>query len=234
MTPPYTSTFPVQAPNFITMSTTGYINMVFTEINPTSTTTTILLVYQPDCCNQKVFTLGPYTVLRHDTTPSTPTPPVITPPPAQSAQPTQTAASATVTPISVGTSLSPAPFSPSTCESLLAAFLVVFWHFISVSLFSGRLATLLPVCCADGTSAVILASSTFQTVRSTQPLPNPITASATPTQPSSNHHPSATDLATILGAVFGSLFGGATLVVTVAMCWMEWKKHNTNQSIELT
>lgn len=133
MTPPYTSTFPVQAPNFITMSTTGYINMVFTEINPTSTTTTILLVYQPDCCNQKVFTLGPYTVLRHDTTPSTPTPPVITPPPAQSAQPTQTAASATVTPISVGTSLSPAPFSPSTCESLLAAFLVVFWHFISLS-----------------------------------------------------------------------------------------------------
>lgn len=135
MTPPYTSTFPVQAPNYITMTTTGYINMVFTEINPTSTTTTILLVYEPNCCIAKTFTLGPYTVLRHDTTPSTPTPPV-TQPPAQGAQPTQTVVSAeTVTPSSGITSLSPALPSPSICESLLAVFLVVFWHFISLPEF---------------------------------------------------------------------------------------------------
>jgi len=204
------------------MTTTGYINMVFTEINPTSTTTTILLVYEPNCCIAKTFTLGPYTVLRHDTTPSTPTPPV-TQPPAQGAQPTQTVVSAeTVTPSSGITSLSPALPSPSICESLLAVFLVVFWHFISVSLSSNHLAILLLMCYVNTASTATRVSSTFQTVKSTQPPPTSTTTSAT--QPSSEHHLSATDMATILGAVFGTVFGGVTLVVTAAMCWRQWNR----------
>ena len=197
--------------------------MVFTEINPTSTTTTILLVYEPGypaCCAAKTFTLGPYTVLRHDTTPSTPTPPA-TQPPAQGAQPTQTIVSAE-TPSSSITSLSPALPSPSICESLLAVFLVIFRHSISINLSSGHLAISLPVCYANTAPTATRVSSTFQTVKSVQPPPTSTTTSTT--RPSSEHHLSATDIATILGAVFGTVIGGVTLVVTAAMCWMQRNK----------
>jgi hypothetical protein len=100
-------------------------------------------------------------------------------------------------------------------------FLVVFWHFISVSLPSSHLAILLLMCYVNTASTATRVSSTLQTVKSTQPPPTSTTASTT--QPLSKHHLSATDIATILGAVFGTVIGSVTLV-TAAMCWRQWNR----------
>lgn len=67
---PYTSTLSTESPNFLTMTTTGYVNMIFTEVNPTSTTTAILLVHNKIGHS---FTAGLYTVIQHDHASSTPT-----------------------------------------------------------------------------------------------------------------------------------------------------------------
>ena len=60
--------------NYITMTTTEYKDMVFTEINPTSTTTTTILIYNRLCDPNFYYTLGPYTVLPHEIPITTPTP----------------------------------------------------------------------------------------------------------------------------------------------------------------
>jgi hypothetical protein len=109
--------------NAHTMTTTGYKNLVFTEINPTSTTTTILVVYNRLWIGAITYTLGPYTVIPHETPVTTPTP---TPPPTTK-QPDPTVACTPATTVTVSSPNS-ATTVPPNCEFLVTAFLaVVYW-----------------------------------------------------------------------------------------------------------
>src|SRR3954451_6375698 len=54
------------------MTQTGYQDIVFTEINPTSTTTAITMLYNPGYY-QTLFTLGPVTIVSNETPQTTPT-----------------------------------------------------------------------------------------------------------------------------------------------------------------
>src|SRR5271168_2724265 len=54
------------------MTQTGYQDILFTEINPTSTTTAITMFYNPGYY-QIVFTLGPVTIAPNVITQTTPT-----------------------------------------------------------------------------------------------------------------------------------------------------------------
>ena len=54
------------------MTLTGYQDIIFTEINPTSTTTAITMFYDPGYY-QTVFTLGPVTIVSNVVRQTTPT-----------------------------------------------------------------------------------------------------------------------------------------------------------------
>jgi len=61
-----------------TMTSTGYIAHVFTEINPTSTTTVIKGTLQGTCCVLGGLTFGPFVVATAVTTYVQPTPGTVT------------------------------------------------------------------------------------------------------------------------------------------------------------
>ncbi|OCK84425.1 hypothetical protein K432DRAFT_401123 [Lepidopterella palustris CBS 459.81] len=83
MTPPFTSYLTVDSPWYETMTSTGYQTIVFTEINPTSTTTMITVGYwnagflDAPIPGAPPFTMGPFTVMSHAVS----LPPLTTPPP---------------------------------------------------------------------------------------------------------------------------------------------------------
>jgi hypothetical protein len=60
------------------MSTTGYYAMAFTEINPTSTLTTIDLWYDKEWTGSGHWVIGPFKLIQNDAPPQTPD--TITPP----------------------------------------------------------------------------------------------------------------------------------------------------------
>jgi hypothetical protein len=97
------------------MTTTGYINMVFTEINPTSTTTAITLVYNRLWDGASYYTIGPYTVLQHETPVTTPTP---------TAAPTTTQLSNPTVTVTVTSRISSSTHIKPSCEFLVGAFLL--------------------------------------------------------------------------------------------------------------
>ena len=87
--------------------------MVFTEINPTSTTTAITLVYNRLWDGASYYTIGPYTVLQHET-------PVTTPTTTQLSNPTVT--------VTVTSRISSSTHIKPSCEFLVGAFfLAVCW-----------------------------------------------------------------------------------------------------------
>jgi hypothetical protein len=96
------------------MTATGYKDIVFTEINPTSTTTAITMFYDPGYY-QTVFGLGPVTIVRNDKIQTTPT---VTKPETVTVTPTITVDSSptTVTKVSSTSTL----IQPS-CELIVAA-----------------------------------------------------------------------------------------------------------------
>lgn len=106
------------------MSTTGYYAMVFTEINPTSTLTTIDLWYNKEWTGNKHWVIGPFVVIHNDAPAQTPD--VVTPPNTITPPATVTVATATVTKIVSSDSTSISSFS---CESLIGALLAVSWLF---------------------------------------------------------------------------------------------------------
>ena len=108
-----------------TMTTNGYINLVFTETNPTSTTTTIKVVHNQQDGDDE-YTLGPYTVIPHETpvTTLTPTQPPSTIKKRDSSMTRTSKTTVTVSSISsLDTTVTP------NCEFLVTEFLaVVYWH----------------------------------------------------------------------------------------------------------
>ena len=126
--------------NYETMTSTGYQPVVFTEINPTSTTTTIVGIYTHLYGEFTIqFTFGPFTVVSHlgqETQTVTTTAP-------QTAAPTTTTSPPTVTAVVTVTqqSSSSTSFSSLNCEYLLA---VSLW---AVSWLSLVLVSYMPTSC---------------------------------------------------------------------------------------
>ena len=98
------------------MSLTGYQDVVFTEINPTSTTTVITMFYDPGYY-QTTFALGPVTIAPNVITPTTPT---VTEPTTVTVTPTVTVDS---TPTTVTRSLTTR--TQPSCELIIAALSLV-------------------------------------------------------------------------------------------------------------
>jgi hypothetical protein len=99
------------------MSTTGYYSMAFTEINPTSTLTTIDLWYDKEWTGNGHWVIGPFQLIQNDALPQTPD--TITPPPTLSPVATATV-TATVMASSGSTTSRSLP-----CESLFGLLLLV-------------------------------------------------------------------------------------------------------------
>lgn len=95
------------------MTQTGYQDIVFTEINPTSTTTAITMIYNPGYY-QTIFTLGPVTIVSNVIPQTTPT--------VTNLQPTTVTVVPTVTVNSTPTTVtsSSALIQPS-CELIITA-----------------------------------------------------------------------------------------------------------------
>src|SRR4051812_44117018 len=107
------------------MTSTGYKAMVFTEINPTSTTSTIFVVYTGPYNYKTKWTAGPFVLIPHDAGAPLPTTPTYASGTVGGLPPNPTASS-TVT-VTVTTSSSTTSFSALNCKCLVAAFLVIIW-----------------------------------------------------------------------------------------------------------
>src|SRR5205823_12120898 len=106
-----------------------YKDMVFTEINPTSTATPIFIAYLGPYGYWTTWTAGPFVLISHDPGAPLPTTPTYAPgtvgglPPNPTTPPPVT--------VTVTTSSSTTSLSSQNCECLIAAFLVIIWlsHF---------------------------------------------------------------------------------------------------------
>ena len=105
------------------MTSTGYKEMVFTEINPTSTTTTIVVNYNRGYVGAYVFTIGPFALIQHDVGAPTPT----NPNPTLGTAPENSATPAPPATVTVVEKSSVTSINPPICESLVATFLLIFW-----------------------------------------------------------------------------------------------------------
>src|SRR5277367_1972864 len=95
------------------MTQTGYQDIIFTEINPASTTTAIAAFYNPGYY-QSVFTLGPVTIISNAITRTTPT--------ATNLQPTTVTVVPTVTVDSIPTTVtSSSTLIQPSCELIFTA-----------------------------------------------------------------------------------------------------------------
>jgi hypothetical protein len=121
------------------MTQTGYQDILFTEINPTSTTTMITMFYNPGY-GQTVFTLGPVTIL---TNPLTQTTPTVTQPATVTVVPTVTVDSVPTT-TTKSSAISSSTLVQPSCELIIAIpFLIAFWLLV----LSVSLALLSPLSC---------------------------------------------------------------------------------------
>jgi hypothetical protein len=125
------------------MTQTGYQDIIFTEINPTSTTTAITMIYTTlgyfDDDYSTSFILGPVTILTNQLTKTTPT---VTQPATVTVVPTVTVDSAPTT-ITKSSASSSTLVQPS-CEFIIAIpSLIAIW----LSVLSVSLALLSPLPC---------------------------------------------------------------------------------------
>lgn len=131
------------------MTQTGYQNIFFTEINPTSTSTAITMIYyNAQCCGATSFILGPVTILPNTLTKTTPT---VT-------QPETVTVVPTVTVNSVPTTITKSSTSSGTLVQLSCEFVIAIPSLISFWLLvlSVSLALLFPLILPQGSLGATL------------------------------------------------------------------------------